>query len=120
MSISRRDYDTDRISTPIPPLVLSSQVGIAPIGVTPTVGDFPDADRQVSTPILASYRAKVPCSLTGSFRLAGSAIYCSRMLLRTANSKPVSLSPIPLADPYGATRASGYVELFYYEANLNK
>ncbi len=31
------------ISTPIPPLVLSSSVGFAPIGVTPTVGDVPDA-----------------------------------------------------------------------------
>jgi hypothetical protein len=107
------------ISTPIPPLVLSSQVGFAPIGVTPTVGDVPDARPagvnayprfvQGQGPVQPYwFLSPCQCDLLFPYVVTNSEFETGIAIANTS------------ADPYGTSRASGYVELFYYEANLNK
>jgi len=107
------------LSTPIPPLLLSSSVGFAPIGATPTVGDSPDA-----VPIgINAYPRFVPgngpaqpdwflspcqCDLLFPFVVTNSEFETGMAIANTSS------------DPYATTRAAGYVQLFYYESDLIK
>jgi hypothetical protein len=116
------DFATDYakgLSTPIPPLVLSSQVGFAPIGVTPTVGDVPDSVPigvnayprfvQGQGPVQPDwFLSPCQCDLLFPYVVTNSEFETGMAIANTS------------ADPYGTTRVPGYVELFYYEANLNK
>ncbi len=107
------------VSTPIPPLVLSSSVGFAPIGSTPTVGDVPDArpmgvnayPRFVpgnAAPQADWILAPCQCDLLFPYAIATRGFDTGIAIDNTS------------ADPYDTTRAPGYVQLFYYESNLIK
>ncbi len=116
------DFSTDyssSISTPIPPLVLSSSVGFAPIGVTPTVGDVPDGRpagvnayprfvQGPSAPQADWLLAPCQCDLLFPYVVTNSEFETGIAIDNTSS------------DPYGTDRAAGYVQLFYYESNLNK
>jgi hypothetical protein len=107
------------IASPIPPLVLSSSVGFAPIGATPTVGDVPD-----SVPIGVNayprfvpgqgpaqpdwYLAPCQCDLLFPYVVTNSEFETGMAIANTSS------------DPYDTLRSPGYVELFYYEANMIK
>jgi hypothetical protein len=107
------------IATQIPPLVLSSSVGFAPIGVTPTVGDVP-----YSVPLgINAYprfvRGNGPaqpdwflspcqCDLLFPYVVTNSEFETGMAIANTSS------------DPYSTLRSPGYVQLFYYEANMIK
>jgi hypothetical protein len=107
------------ISTPIPPLVLSSAVGFAPLGVTPTVGDDPDPipvgtnayPRFIPgnpTPQADWYLAPCQCDLLFPFAVSNSMFETGIAIDNTS------------ADPYNTPRSPGYVQLFYYLNDLGK
>jgi hypothetical protein len=107
------------ISTPVPPLVLSSQVGFAPLGVTPTVGDVPD-----STPVgTNAYPRFVPGSPTAQPDWFLAPCQCD-LLFPFAVSSSTFETGIAIdntsADPYGTARTPGYIQLFYYLGNIIK
>jgi hypothetical protein len=107
------------ISTPIPPLVLSSSVGFAPLGVTPTVGDVPD-----SIPVgTNAYPRFVPSNLPPQPDWYLAPCQCD-LLFPFAVSNSMFETGIAIdntsADPYGTPRAPGYVQLFYYLNDLGK
>jgi hypothetical protein len=107
------------ISTPVPPLALSSQVGFAPLGVTPTVGDVPDAIPvgvnayprfvpSAAPPQPDWFLAPCQCDLLFPFAVSSSTFETGIAIDNTS------------ADPYGTARTPGYIQLFYYMSNIIK